>query len=210
MLAYRVLESGELKTNCYLVWDEETKKVAIIDPADDGVGISEEIERMKLKPVVVLLTHGHFDHVLGAVDLKLIYQIPIAASSKDKFLLNRVAQTGEYFLGHAITAPNIQKIDIDLDKKGKIKIGDEDLKVIKTPGHTPGGISFYNKKQKWLFSGDTLFAGLRGRTDLSYSSTKQIFESIGRLMKLPEDTLVLPGHGEETTIGKEAKKYKIA
>lgn len=205
MINYEVIIIGELDTNCYLVWDEDTKECVVIDPADDGVAISEEINNKNLKVKYVFLTHGHFDHSMGALDLKLIYNVPFGCSEKDAFLLNRQDETAKHFLKKDIKIPNFIKIDIDLDKLGKFYLGKEEFEVIKTPGHTPGGVCFYNEANKLLFSGDTLFAGLRGRTDFSYGSTKKIFESLRKLMKLPKDTLVLPGHGETTTIERESK-----
>jgi glyoxylase-like metal-dependent hydrolase (beta-lactamase superfamily II) len=207
MLKYETYVLGDLETNCYLMWDEDSKESLVIDPADDGVSISEEIIAKGLKPKGVLLTHGHFDHVLGALDLKLIYDIPIYCSSKDLFLLQRQDKTVAHFLGRNIPSPNIKEVDKDLENINKVTIGKEELEVIKTPGHTPGSVCFYNKNNGLLFSGDTLFYQSRGRTDLSYSSTKKIYESLKTLIKLPKDTLVLSGHGIETTIGEEAKRY---
>lgn len=207
MLKYETLILGDLQTNCYLVWEEESKECFIIDPADDGVSISEEINSRNLQPIGVLLTHGHFDHTLGALDLKLIYGIPICCSNEDLFLLKRQNATVKHFLKINIKAPNIEHIDKDLSLIDKLALGDEIIEVIKTPGHTPGGVCFYNKNNNLLFSGDTLFFKLRGRTDLSYSSTKKIFESIKKLMGLPQETVVLSGHGQETSIEQESKKY---
>jgi len=209
MINYEALILGDLGTNCYLVWDEKTKNGVIIDPSDDGVGISEEIQNKKINLVGILLTHGHFDHTLGALDLKLIYKVPIYIHNKDVFLLDRQDETAKHFLKRDTKIPNIVKIDKDLEKIKKIEIGEEKLEVIETPGHTPGSVCFYNKKNKLLFSGDTLFAHDRGRTDFSYGSTKKIFESLKKLMELPDDTLVLPGHEETTTIEKERPRYKF-
>lgn len=209
MIKYESLILGDLETNCYLVWDEETKEGVVIDPADDGVGISEEIQNKKINLIGVLLTHGHFDHTLGALDLKLIYKVPIYIHNKDTFLLDRQDETAKYFLKRKIETPNIIKIDKDLEKIKEIKIGEEKLEVILTPGHTPGSVCFYNKKNNLLFSGDTLFFGSRGRTDFKYGSTKNIFNSLKKLVKLPEETEVLSGHGEMTTIGTEKPRYKL-
>lgn len=207
MLKYETLVLGDLETNCYLVWDEETKLALIIDPADDGVGISEEIENKKIKPIGVCLTHGHYDHIMGALDLKLIYNIPLYCSEKDLFLLKRGGQTAEYFRRIKTKTPNITKIDVDLNKTKEIILGEEKLEIIKTPGHTPGCICLYSKKNNLLFSGDTLFKELRGRTDFKYSSTEEIFKSLKKLMKLPKDTIVLSGHGEPTTIENESVRF---
>jgi len=216
MIKYEVLVMGELQTNCYLVWDEKSKEAVVIDAADDGVIISEEIEKRGLKLKYILATHGHFDHNLGVLDLKLIFNIPYCASKKDWFLLVRQQETAKHFLKMEIKVPNLKKIDIDLDKEKEIKLGEEVLEIIKTPGHTPGSVCFFNLPHPLfhkrgvkpiLFSGDTLFKDFRGRTDFKYGSTKNIFISLRKLMKLPEDTIVLSGHGEQTTIGREKPKY---
>jgi glyoxylase-like metal-dependent hydrolase (beta-lactamase superfamily II) len=209
MINYEALIMGELGTNCYLVWDDETKDGVVIDPSDDGVGISEEVQNKGINLTGIWLTHGHFDHTLGALDLKLIYNVPIYMHNKDMFLLDRQDETAKHFLKREIKTPNIIKIDKDLEKIKEITVGKEKFEVIETPGHTPGSVCFYNKKNKLLFSGDTLFAHDRGRTDFSYGSTKKIFESLRKLMDLPDDTLVLPGHEETTIIERERPRYKF-
>jgi glyoxylase-like metal-dependent hydrolase (beta-lactamase superfamily II) len=214
MVKYEVLVLGDLDTNCYLVWDEKTKNGVVIDPSDDGIGISETLFNKGINLVGILLTHGHFDHTLGVLDLKLIYNVPIYIHNKDKFLLNRQDETAKHFLKREIKTPNIIKIDKDLEKIKEIELGEEKLEVILTPGHTPGSVCFYWKptlpsleKGGLLFSGDTLFAHDRGRTDFSYGSTEKILKSLKKLMKLNKDTLVLPGHGEETIIERESRCY---
>lgn len=209
MIEWEVFIVGSLQTNCYLVWDDKTKEGVIIDPGEDGQGIAEEIQSKQIKPVGILLTHGHFDHSLATLDLKLIFGIPIYMNSDDTFLLKRQDETAKYFLGIKTPPPNIVKIDKDLKKIKTVKFGEESFEVIKTPGHTPGSVSFYNKKQNLLFSGDTLFKNERGRTDFKYGSTENIFKSLKKLVELPNETEVMPGHGETTTIGEEKPKYKI-
>jgi len=205
MFKYEVLNLGELRTNCYLLWEEESREAAIIDAADDGVAISQEIERLGLKPKYILATHGHFDHNLGALDLKLIYQIPYCASKKDCFLLERQQETAKHFLKMEIKVPNFKKIDINLDEIEEIELGKEKIKVIKSPGHTPGGLCFL--AGNWLFDGDIIFAeGMRGDSKHSYSSNQDIYRSIDTILKLPEDTEIFPGHGEATTVA-EAKNF---
>ncbi|MFA6007344.1 MAG: MBL fold metallo-hydrolase [Candidatus Shapirobacteria bacterium] len=207
MLKYEVLILGELRTNCYLLWEEKNKECVIIDAADDGVAISDEIERLGLKVKYILATHGHFDHNLGVLDLKLIYKIPYCASLKDWFLLERQQETAKHFLKMDIKVPNLEKIDIDLDRVEEIELGREKIKIIKTPGHSPGGVSFL--AGEWLFDGDLIFAeGLQGQSSHTYSSTKDIYKSIGEILKLPEDTVILPGHGEETTVARAKEFFK--
>lgn len=206
MFKYEVLILGELQTNCYLLWEEKSKEAVVIDGADDGVAISEEIEKLQLMPKYILATHGHFDHNLGALDLKLIYNIPYCASQKDWFLLERQQETAKHFLKMEIKVPNLKNIDIDLDKKDDLKLGEKIIKIIKTPGHTPGGLSFL--ADNLLFSGDTIFAeGMRGQTSHHYSSTKDIYKSINEILNLPKDTIILSGHGEATSVAKERQFF---
>lgn len=205
MFKYEVLVLGELQTNCNLLWDDESKEAAIIDAADDGVAISEEIEKRGLKPKFILATHGHFDHNLGVLDLKLIYNIPYCASEKDLFLLKRQQETASYFLKKEIKIPNLTKIDIDLDETNEIKLGNKIIKILKCPGHTPGGLAFW--ADNLLFSGDTIFAhGMVGKTVFKYSSADDLKRSINSILNLPKDTVILSGHGEATTVG-EALSY---
>jgi len=200
-ILYKKLRLGELGTNCYLVWEEKNRRCLIIDAADDGVFVSEEIEKLGLKPIMIMATHGHFDHVMGVLALKLIYKIPFACSSKDEFLLKRQQETAEFFLRRKIEVPNIKKIDLDLDKETEIKLGKERIKVIKTPGHSPGGVCFYYPAGNLLFSGDTLFKGAVGRTDFGYGSVENLKRSLKKIFKLPKGTTVLPGHGGIFTLG---------
>jgi len=208
MLKSQTMVLGGLETNCYLVWEEKKKEAIVIDPADQGTEIAQIIQEKGLNPKTIVLTHGHFDHCLGAMELKMIYGMKVAASSLDWFLIKDSAKSAKYWLKKDSQPPPLDRIEIDLDSTNKIEIGDESLEVIKTPGHTPGGICLYSQKTEWLFSGDTLFRELRGRTDFSYSSTENIYESICQLMRLPKQTAVFPGHGEATTIGEESKRKK--
>lgn len=205
MFKYEVLVLGELQTNSYLLWEEKSKETVIIDAADDGVTISEEIETRGLRPKFILATHGHFDHNLGVLDLKLIYNIPYCASEKDLFLLKRQQETASYFLKKEIKIPNLTKIDIDLDETNEIKLGNKIIKILKCPGHTPGGLAFL--ADNFLFSGDTIFAdGMVGKTIFEYSSDINLKNSISEILNLPKDTIILSGHGEATTVG-EALSY---
>lgn len=209
MLEYKTLVLGEMQTNCYLLWDSASRFCFVIDPADESDFIAEEIQRNNLVLKGILLTHGHFDHVMGGLDLNLMFDAPVYCSQKDMFLLKRQNQTAKYYLNKTVSAPNIKKIDIDLDLSGELNLGNNVIKIIKTPGHTPGGVCFYCPVEKLLFSGDTLFYKLRGRTDFKYGSTNDIFMSLKKLVELPGDTLVLSGHGQETIIKNESGKYKF-
>ncbi len=191
---------GKLQTNCYLVWDEKNREAIIIDPGDDADFIIRKIQDLELKPKLILVTHGHFDHVLGVPELKLAFQIPFLMHKKDMFLLKRSQKTAKFFTGQETDPP--LKPDQFIKEKDEIKFGKKKLKVIETPGHSPGGVSFFNRGV--LFSGDTLFKQGIGRTDFEYASGEQLLSSIkNKLFKLPSETKVYPGHGEETTIGGE-------
>lgn len=189
---------GQLATNCCLVWDEKSLEGVIIDPGDDADYIIRRIGDFKLSPVAILATHGHFDHVLGVTELRLAFNIPFFIHRKDLFLYKRAGRTAKFFQGF--------QADVNLppDKFVKeediIKFGKEKLKVLETPGHTPGSVSFYSPR--FLFSGDVIFAQGVGRTDFSYSSAADLEKSIQKILSLPSETKVFPGHGEEFELEK--------
>lgn len=174
---------GSLATNCYLAWCPLTQEALIIDPGDEADYIVQKIQDLNLKPSAIVATHGHYDHTLAANDLRLIFKIPFYLSPKDSFLYRRTCPI----------APD--------QMPSLIHFGQENHKIIPTPGHTPGSVCLYSANI--LFSGDTLFQASVGRTDLPYSSAFDLQKSLRRLSKLPPETKVLSGHGEETTIGHE-------
>ncbi len=190
-----------MATNCYLVWDEKSQETLIIDPGEAAAYIEAKIADLKLKPTVLLATHGHFDHILAVLELKLAYQIPFLIHPKDLFLLKQAQKSAQHFLG--ISVDPVASADRFLKEKERVKFGQEVLKVMETPGHTPGGISLLGKGV--IFSGDTLFADGVGRTDFSYSSKKDLDQSLNKIFKLPDATILYPGHGETVTLS-EAKK----
>lgn len=169
---------GELGTNTYIIWDKLTKETLIIDPADDGVGISEIIELKQLNPQVIFLTHGHSDHTGGANELKLIYQIPLLANSYDQFLLKKI------------------KVDIDLKEKEELLTIGGKWEIIPTPGHTPGSVALYSLEENLLITGDTLTEE-PSELNRYYCDRKKYQESVKKLLTKSQETLVLPGHGEE-------------
>ncbi|OIP86480.1 hypothetical protein AUK05_03545 [Candidatus Shapirobacteria bacterium CG2_30_35_20] len=199
MLNYRRLIVGEMGTNCYLVWAED-KTAIVIDPGDEGVEIAQIIDEMQLEPTAIMLTHGHFDHIMGVTDLQLIFKIPVAMGKKDAFLVDRARETAEYYLKRKIKAPKIKSLNTGFRNIKNIKLATEIIKVIKTPGHTPGGVCFYAPKSGFLFSGDTIFANGVGDTSHQYSSKLDLNKSISKLLRLPDSITVLPGHGEEISL----------
>ena len=198
MLKIRRLPVGQLQTNCYLV--NAGEHAIIIDPGDDADYIQRIISDLEVKPTQIIATHGHYDHILAAGELKLAYSIPYLMHKKDVFLLKRMRSSARHFSG--ISAGPEPKVDKYLDEGGKLTLNNQLLTVIETPGHTPGSVSLYAKSAKSVFVGDTIFAGGGvGRTDFDYSSLSDLQKSIKRLLKLPAATVVYCGHGEETTIG---------
>jgi len=196
---------GQLQTNCYLVFDSKTKDTLIIDPADDGDYIIRKIKDLGLKPTMILVTHGHFDHVLAVTELKLVFDIPFLMHKADLSILRRVQKTTKYFTGSQTDPPILP--DKFLKAGDLIDFGKEKLRVIETPGHTPGGVAFYGKKI--LFTGDTIFADAVGRTDFSYGSKEELRKSILKLLKLPGRTTVYPGHGPSITLGEVLKDQPV-
>jgi hydroxyacylglutathione hydrolase len=200
---------GQLATNCYLVWEEKNKQTLIIDPGDSADYLSDKILGLGLKPKAIIATHGHFDHVLAALELKLAFKIPFLINKKDTFILKYLAKSAKFWL-NLKNEPANPPPEIDQNPKDgtRIKLGKNILKVLATPGHTPGGISLYSPSQGLLFSGDTLFANGWGRTDLPGGSEKELLKSLKKLFKLPGKTRVFPGHGPETTIETEKETLK--
>ncbi len=197
MLSFFCLVLGELSTNCYVLWDDTTKKALVIDPADDAIAISEEIRVRGLQLRGILATHGHYDHLLGAYDLQLMYKVPFYASSDDYPLINRINHSARFFSKRNMDLAEKLKIQIDLKDVAELKLANSRITVLKTPGHTPGGVCFYCPEEKLLFSGDTLFATGGGSTQHKYSNLDDLKKSIRMIQGLPMGTTVLPGHERE-------------
>ncbi|MDD2595203.1 MAG: MBL fold metallo-hydrolase [Bacteroidales bacterium] len=206
MIQVKVFYFNELRVCCYVVWDE-TKECVIIDP---GCFSDNELSRLvkfvndnDLKPVKLLLTHGHFDHVMGLADVAHQWNLTTYVHPDDIGQIKRATRYCSMF-GWKIKEPDTERID--LQDNQEVTFGNSKLEVIHTPGHTQGGVCFYNEEQNILFSGDTLFAGSIGRTDHPGGNYDQLMKSIRtKIMILPENTTVYPGHGLETTIGQEIK-----
>jgi glyoxylase-like metal-dependent hydrolase (beta-lactamase superfamily II) len=211
---------GELQANCYLL--ENDGKGILIDPADDGSFLLEEIQRKNITLEGIYLTHGHFDHCMAAGEIQLAYEglvetqnlasLPIYMSKHDQFLIDRLESTAKHFLGHTpIMVPPktvnfIEPRTWNMEQEEK-KVLRSTFQVLASPGHTPGGLCYYFPDEAALFTGDTLFADAVGRTDLSYSSKADLWASLKTILALPEETTVYPGHGESTYIGEQ--KYLL-
>jgi hydroxyacylglutathione hydrolase len=205
---------GPVKTNCY-IYSSAKKECIIIDPGWDEMEISNRIDVLNMVPVGVALTHGHLDHVAALGRLKDLYTVRgyslhIAVHTSDrKFLGPKALEAHAEYLGKEEKSmfgdfPELPKPDIKL-KDGE-KVLDTDLVVIETPGHTPGSLCFYSEREGILFSGDTLFFEGVGRTDLHGGSEKKLRDSIvKKILVLPPETRIFPGHGPFTTIEREKR-----
>lgn len=202
MAAYKVegYQVGQIMTNCYLVSNEETKELVIIDPGDQADLLARKIDESGAKPMAILLTHGHFDHVLAVNELAEQYQIPVYAHENEKKQLH---STAVEFFPHLGRSGEI-RVDHFISGEPLLKLAGFEIKVFMTPGHTQGGVCYYFEKEGLLFSGDTLFFGSIGRTDFPGGSYKDLIQSVEtKLFPLPEDVIVYPGHNNATSIGFE-------
>ena len=194
---------GPVYTNCYIAKNKETGEALIIDPADSPSKIELKVNAMGARPVAVLLTHGHFDHIMGVEAVREKYQIPVYACRQEEEMLREPPVNMTDQMGKSCSI----RPDVFLDDLQVFEAAGFSIQMIHTPGHTKGSCCYYLKEEGVLFSGDTLFCGSVGRTDFPGGSASQIRDSLHRLLAaLPDDTSVYPGHDTSTTIGYE-KRY---
>ena len=203
MLNVRTYPLGYIQTNCYIV-SNATKQCLIFDPGGEGEKIINELQRLKLKPLAIVLTHAHFDHI-GAVDLvRDCFNIPVYIHSSEKKWLVDPTKNGSAKYSE-IPSIICKEAEFLLNNESELKIGDFEMEILHTPGHSPGSITYYFKQDQFAIVGDTLFQNSIGRTDLPGGSESMLLKAIHtKLLTLPEETLVYPGHGPSTTI--EAEK----
>jgi hydroxyacylglutathione hydrolase len=192
---------GPLQCNCTLLGDEATKEAIVIDPGDEISRIHNRVTSLGLKLKQILITHAHIDHVGGALRLKRLTDAPILLNENDLPLLQMMAEQAAWL---GVPTPETAPPDEGLIDGQQVGLVNYPAQIIHTPGHTQGSVCLHFVPLKMVFAGDTLFAGSIGRSDLPGGDSEQIIDSIhSRLLKLPEETRVIPGHGPATTIGNE-------
>ncbi len=192
---------GPLQCNCSILGDETTREAMVVDPGDNIAGILSRLKKHGLTVRQIVVTHAHIDHVGGAVQLKKLTGAPILLNQNDLGLLGMMEMQAGWL---GVATPEVAPPDASAEDGLVIGLSTLPAEVLHTPGHTPGSICLLFAPQQLLLAGDTLFAGSIGRTDLPGGDGRQILRSIrDRLMVLPETTRVVPGHGQQTTIGEE-------
>ncbi len=195
------LQVGSLATNCYLAYDETTKDAVVIDPGGDGDYIIKEIAAHQLTVKAVLLTHGHADHIMALEKVRSYVNVPVLMHQADAAMLANANKNLSFFVGEAITCDAAEQFVTDAEQ---VVLGALAFTVHHTPGHTPGGCCYQFGLD--VFCGDTIFSESIGRTDLPGGSYQQLLESIHtKLLRLPDETSLYPGHGPKTTVGWERR-----
>ena len=200
-MIHEILPVGPLQCNCSVIGDEISHEAMVIDPGDDIADVLAVIQKHKLKVKQIVITHAHIDHVGGAMKLRAATGAPILLNHNDYTLLKMLDLQADWI---GMQSPGEVVIDHSLNDQDKVEAGSLIANVMHTPGHTEGSICLYFPAEQKLIAGDTLFAGSIGRTDLPGGSFEKIMRSLhDKLLSLPDETAVVPGHGPATSIGAE-------
>ena len=200
-MIHEILPVGPLQCNCSVIGDETSGEAMVIDPGDDIQDVLALIAKHGLRVKQIVITHAHIDHVGGAMKLRAATGAPILLNQNDYALLKMLDMQAAWV---GMPSPGKVEIDHSVAQADTVKAGSLEAQVIHTPGHTEGSVCLYFPVQKKLIAGDTLFAGSIGRTDLPGGSFEKIIDSLHeKVLALPDDTVVVPGHGPLTTIGEE-------
>lgn len=199
-----ILPVGLLQCNCSIFGDEQSREAIVIDPGDEIEKITEVLDRHQLKVKAIIITHAHIDHVAGAEKLRALTQAPVYMNEADRELLNALDIQAQWL---GMRTPERPEIDTAAKDGTVLQLANADFQIMETPGHTQGSLSVWIPQEEKLVAGDTLFRDSIGRTDLPGGNSRQILASIKTcLLGLPEQTVVIPGHGQSTTIGREKER----
>ncbi len=200
-MIHEILPVGILQCNCSIFGDEQSREALVIDPGDEIENILEILAKHQLRVKAIVITHAHIDHIGGAQKLKAATGAPVYMNASDQQLYDHL-DTQAGWLG--MKTPEQTEIDVDAREGGKLALGPAEFEILHTPGHTQGSISLWIPAENKLIAGDTLFRDSIGRTDLPGGDGRQILRSIhDKLLPLDDQTAVIPGHGPNTTIGRE-------
>jgi hydroxyacylglutathione hydrolase len=200
-MIHEIIPVGPLQCNCSVIGDETTREAIVIDPGDDIEDVLGLIRKHNLQVKQIVITHAHIDHVGGAMKLRAATGAPILLNQNDYALLKMLDAQAAWI---GVAAPGKVEIDQSIGQADTVKTGSLTANVLHTPGHTEGSICLYFPMEQKLIAGDTLFAGSIGRTDLPGGSFEKIIRSLHeKVLALPDETVVVPGHGPLTTIGDE-------
>ena len=203
MLKIGKIVMGSVQTNCYFLYQENEKKIIVVDPADKGDYLYNAFKEAGFEVAAILLTHAHFDHIWGCNKLRELSGAQVFAWEEEK----EVCESAKLNVSEDVGRPYTVTVDWYLRDGEKVTIEGMEFTVIGTPGHTQGSCCYYFEEANMLISGDTLFEESVGRTDLPTGSMSTLVRSVkDKLFELPDDVVVYPGHGDSTTIGHE-KKY---
>jgi hydroxyacylglutathione hydrolase len=203
-MIHEILAVGPLQCNCSIVGDEATHEGMVIDPGDDIEEVLAIVQKHNLQVKQIVVTHAHIDHVGGAMKLRAATGAPILLNQNDYALLKMLDVQAAWI---GVRPPGEVKVDQSIGNRETLSAGSLQANVLHTPGHTEGSICLYFPAEKKLIAGDTLFAGSIGRTDLPGGSMKKILQSLhSTVLALPDETVVVPGHGPLTTIGEERER----
>jgi glyoxylase-like metal-dependent hydrolase (beta-lactamase superfamily II) len=200
-MIHEIIAVGPLQCNCSVIGDEATLEGMVIDPGDDIESVLALVRKHKLKIKQIVITHAHIDHIGGAMKLRAATGAPILLNQNDQALLKMMDIQASWI---GVASPGLIQIDQSLSDADRVTAGNLGATIMHTPGHTEGSICLYFPAEQKLIAGDTLFAGSIGRTDLPGGSFPKIMSSLHeKVLSLPDETVVVPGHGSLTTIGKE-------
>jgi hydroxyacylglutathione hydrolase len=203
-MIHEILPVGALQCNCSIFGDEASGEAVVIDPGDEIGRITSVLEKHHLRVKAIIITHAHIDHIGGAQKLKAATGAPVYMNSNDQELYDHI-DTQAQWLG--VAPPAKTDIDVNAREGQRVQLGPAEFHVLNTPGHTQGSISLWIPAENKLIAGDTLFLDSIGRTDLPGGSSRQILRSIhDKLLPLDDSVVVIPGHGQTTTIGRERRK----